>query len=287
VGSYMPIEGEAALLIENNERSLIVADLHIGIESRFVKKGLHFPSQTHLIKNRIEKLIREYTPSTLVILGDVKHNIPNISFQEWKEIPRFFKNLTELIKIEIVPGNHDGNLKRLIPKNISYHSSKGYILKNGNKKIGLLHGHTWPARDLLDVNLLFMGHNHPAIGLKDSLGIRHVDKVWIRTKWKKKRVQMYILKNETSMNGNITDSEQNSNKKKIGNPEIIIFPAFHPLIKGTAFNDPQSKFLGPLFTTESIEFDEATAYLTDGTHLGPLKNLSIHVQEDPSTCLGG
>jgi hypothetical protein len=269
----MPIEGEAALLVENHERDLIVADLHIGLESRLTKKGLHFPSQTPLIKNKLEKLIHEYTPSTLILLGDVKHNIPSISFQEWREIPRLLKSLVKLVKIEIVPGNHDSHLERLIPKNIAYYPSKGCILKNGAKNIGLLHGHTWPASDLLDVNALFMGHNHPATKLKDSLGISHIEKTWIRTKWNKKKVQKYFSRKKTSLNDELTDKDQNFIRRKIGNPEIIIFPAFHPLIKGTAFNNPISKFLGPLFDNECIELADAEAYLTDGTHLGPLKNL--------------
>ncbi len=117
-----------------------------------------------------------------------------------------------------------------------------------------------------------MGHNHPAIRFKDSLGIHHVEKVWIRTKWDRNRIQSFFTKKEVSSNELEVDSNHES-KRKIGNPEIIIFPAFHPLIKGTAFNDLQSKFLGPLFTKKCIEFDDATAHLTDGTNLGLLKNL--------------
>ncbi len=272
---YKPIEAETALLLESDERILIVADLHVGLETRFARNGLYFPSQTPLIESKLKKLIREYTPSTLIILGDLKHNIPNISFQEWKEIPRILKSLLKLVKIEIIPGNHDSNLEKVIPKNIAYHPSKGYILKNGAKKIGLLHGHTWPAIDLLDVNTLFMGHNHPAIRLKDSLGIHHSEKVWIKTKWNKKKILKYFSKKLISLNDDLADKDQNIIKRKIGNPEILIFPAFHPLIKGTAFNDPQSKFIGPLFDNECIELANADAYLTDGTYLGSLKSLYI------------
>ncbi|MFX1466958.1 MAG: metallophosphoesterase, partial [Promethearchaeota archaeon] len=125
MGSYKPLEGEAALLLEAHESVLIVADLHIGLESQFAKKGIHFPSQTPLIEDKLKKLINEYMPSKLVVLGDVKHNIPGISIQEWKEIPRLFKNLAKLVNIEIFPGNHDGNLEKLIPKNIVYQPSKG------------------------------------------------------------------------------------------------------------------------------------------------------------------
>jgi hypothetical protein len=272
MGSYVPIEGEAALLLEANELVIIVADLHIGLENRFAKNGLHFPSQTPLIEDKLIKLINEYSPSKLVILGDVKHNIPSISIQEWKEIPRLFKNLAKQTNIEVFPGNHDGNLEKLIPKNIIHHPSKGSVIQDGSKRIGLLHGHTWPAYDLFDVNSLFMGHNHPAIRLKDSLGIHFVEKVWIRTKWDKNRIQNLLAKKEVSLSNLEVDTNQNI-KMKIGNPEIIIFPAFHPLIKGTAFNDLQSKFLGPLFTKKCIQFDDATAHLTDGTNLGFLKNL--------------
>ena len=60
---------------------------------------------------------------------------------------KFLAYREKLVKIEIFPGNHDGNLKKLIPKNIVHHPSKGAAILNGAKKIGLLHGHTWPAYD--------------------------------------------------------------------------------------------------------------------------------------------
>ena len=70
MGFYKPIEAETALLLESDERILIVADLHVGLETRYARNGLYFPSQTPLIEKKLKKLIREYTPSKLIILGD-------------------------------------------------------------------------------------------------------------------------------------------------------------------------------------------------------------------------
>ena len=78
------------------------------------EKGIHVPSQTAKILNKLIAIITEYKPDRLVILGDVKYTVVSHEFGEWQDIPEFFKKLEVCIEsIAIVRGNHDANLEPL------------------------------------------------------------------------------------------------------------------------------------------------------------------------------
>lgn len=85
-------------------RTLIITDLHIGKSGHFRKAGIAAPSTINA-KNleRLEKLIRKYNPSTLLILGDLFHSKAN---REWLEFEEWLENFEDL-KIQLVTGNHD------------------------------------------------------------------------------------------------------------------------------------------------------------------------------------
>ena len=75
------ITGEPALMVG---KALVVADLHIGIEHEFRQAGLKVPSQLEGIVKRIDALIEKNKADRLIILGDVKHKVPGVSWQEEK-----------------------------------------------------------------------------------------------------------------------------------------------------------------------------------------------------------
>jgi metallophosphoesterase superfamily enzyme len=83
-----PIHDEPALLYKE-KKLLIIADLHIGIETELQESGLQVPSQTGLMQERVIALIETYDIADLVVLGDVKHNIPTSSNQERSDVRRF------------------------------------------------------------------------------------------------------------------------------------------------------------------------------------------------------
>ena len=109
----------AILLKEKSCRALVVADLHIGWEKLLSQKGIHIPSQTLKLKRQLLNLIEETKPKYLILLGDIKDAITNVSMQEWKEIPEFFDTIQqEVSEIHVILGNHDGNLKQLLLEKI-------------------------------------------------------------------------------------------------------------------------------------------------------------------------
>ena len=66
----------------------------------------------------------------------------------------FFKKIREKCDVILVPGNHDANIQKLVPDNISMISSTGMVEEN----ILLTHGHTMPSENFSHVDKIIMGH---------------------------------------------------------------------------------------------------------------------------------
>ena len=251
-----PIHNSPALGIELDKyRAIVVGDLHLGLAAELSDKGIEIPARFPEAKKRILDLIDEHEADKLFFLGDIKHNIPITSREEWEQLPDFFSELSEEAKIEIIPGNHDGDIKGLIPKNVKLHGAKGTTIGNG--QIGLIHGHAWPKKEVLKSDTIIMGHNHPTIELEDDLGGKAKEPSWIRTK--------LIPENLPEELEEAIDEEP---------PQVMIIPAFSKLVGGGAINQELPEdLLGPLFEAEAIDLDNAEAHLLDGTFLGNLKNI--------------
>jgi len=234
-------------------KSLVVADLHIGISYELYKSGINIPSQVKEMKETIEKLVKQTKAKRLIILGDVKHDVPGISIQEMREIPEFLKALSKKIKVEICLGNHDTYLKEILPEEIKLHGSKGFKINN----FGFNHGHAWPSKELISCDNLIVSHTHPTIQFTDKFGYRIVEPVWIKGKIDQEKVK------------------ERYKVKKTGKLEVIIMPAFNDLLGGTPVNikTKSDELLGPLLKNSFVNLDKSQLYLLDGTYLGMLKNI--------------
>src|SRR3989344_2623789 len=109
---------EGALVYKKN---LIISDIHIGIEYDLYKSGIRIPSQTDKIADRILKVCKREKIEKLFVLGDIKHEVPGTSWQELRELPIFFNKICKRVPVEIVPGNHDGGLEKIL--DIKFHPS--------------------------------------------------------------------------------------------------------------------------------------------------------------------
>ena len=149
-----------ALVKTEKTRTLLIADPHIGWEMELQQKGIHIPSQTGKLLNKLTAILTEYKPDALVILGDVKYTVISSEFGEWHDIPEFFKKLQPYVnKISIVRGNHDANLEPLLPENVELLPATGAVIGD----VGVFHGHKWPSPALLGCKTLVMGHLHPVV----------------------------------------------------------------------------------------------------------------------------
>ena len=252
----IPIPNSRALRIKSGgTTSLVVGDLHLGISAELAEKGIEIQSQVEKTQERLMELIRKEKAERLFFLGDVKHNIPVTSMQEWEDLPRLFSNLSEVVKVEVVQGNHDGDIGGLVTRDVSLHPTSGTTVYDG--RVGLIHGHAWPEPSLLKAEKIVMGHNHPTIEFKDELGARITEPAWIRTKIKPENLP-----------------ERLREKVEGEGPEVIVVPAFSELIGGSPVNrEIPEKLLGPMFEADAVDLDGAEIFLLDGTFLGKLENL--------------
>ncbi|UCE36526.1 MAG: metallophosphoesterase [Thermoplasmata archaeon] len=246
-----PIPNEPALLLKGKKNTLIVADLHIGIEAELRESGINIPSQTEKMALHLIELCKEHEIHDLVIVGDVKHNVPMTSGQEYFEIPRIFERLKEHVeKAHITMGNHDGNLKNYLPDWVKIHGTKGFTYKG----IGIFHGHTWPKKEVMQCSQVVIAHQHPTILFVETLGERDTRQCWVKADF-------------------ITKVTEERYPKS--NPKLIIMPTFNDLLGGIAVNERDSELLGPIMKNKLVDLDNAEIYLLDGTFLGKLSDLRV------------
>ncbi len=242
-----PVFDTTLLLAEGKERVLVAADLHLGLEHELWLGGVSIPSQTEKILARLQEYVAEIKPDRLLLLGDLKHNVPKTSWQERREIPDFLRRLSAQVKVEIVPGNHDSNLADMAPLGVRVRPSSGFLLDG----IGYFHGHTWPDEKIMRADRLVAGHLHPAVRLKDPIGHSLSRPVWVRAPLLPEAVQGHYGFASIA--------------------EIIIMPAFNDLCGGLPLNEPCDDLRGPLLTM--VDCEHARLYLRDGTDLGRLEEI--------------
>ncbi len=151
-------------------KTLIVADLHLGFEEEMKKQGVFLPRmQWRKIKKILEELLETIRPEKVVIAGDVKHRFDGLSWQERREASELLELLTSRgVEVVLVRGNHDNYLV-LVAKKYGLELVKEYWV---TPSIAVAHGHEEvEARP----ELLIIGHEHPSVSLRDSIGF--VEKV--------------------------------------------------------------------------------------------------------------
>jgi len=259
-----------ALMVEADERILIVTDMHLGIEYELAKNGISIPYQTERFLAELVGLVEQNNPDRLLMLGDVKHGVPRTSFQERKEIPLFFNRLLDVVdNIDVTRGNHDGNLQKYLPEEVNLHSSKGVII-GSDKKIAAYHGHAWPHPQILGADLIISGHNHPTVLIPTTLGLNVSKRAWIRGQINGERIANLFLELEGDKEASdIAATYEAKYGAIIGDPEMIIMPTFNDLLGGLPVNsESPTSLLGPLLGRGAISIDDFDVYLLDGTYLG-------------------
>jgi len=244
--------------VENELKTLVIADLHLGIEAVLRQKGVNIGSQTAKMLDMVTACVKEKEPDAIVLLGDIKHAVPQISFTDRKDVPQFLAALAEYAPVYIAKGNHDSQLANLLPEacktrhEVHLKSTRGFIFDN----VGYTHGHTWPSPDLFSVNFMLIGHNHPQIRLASSQSnYAKLKSVWIRAKCDYKAVESHY--------GEISNWSD---------PWIILMPAFNEISGGVTFNTPGIKLLGPI-ASKLLRQEDMEVYLLDGTYIGKAYDL--------------
>jgi len=277
----VPLSPYASLLLRKGaERVLVVSDLHIGWEVALAEKGIHVPSQTEKIIKRLEGIISSEKPDCLVILGDVKHTIAKIEVEEWRDVPRFFEEVCKMTpKVQVIPGNHDGNIEALLPEDVEVLPSHGIAFG----EVGLFHGHAWPDPKMMSCSILVVGHVHPVVVFRDPTGFRITRQVWVRAPCDgavlaRSTLRRYNVRLKRDENPQSVLKARFNVDLKVSN--LIIMPSFNDFLGGQAVNRSSitrerrfREFIGPVLRSGGVNLEKAEIYLLDGTFLGSLSHL--------------
>lgn len=269
----------AAVLVNTGKsKVLIITDTHIGWEKELQKKGIHVPSQTTKILSKLVKLLNEYKPDKLVILGDIKYSVASNEVGERRDIPDFFKKLQRYVpEVAVVRGNHDGNLEALLPESVELLGASG--VKIGD--VGVFHGHKWPSPELLGCKSLIMGHLHPVVVFRDPTGCRVTRQVWMKTTVNPEFLAQFLLgKSGVKISCSLETTLQNDFGVKLKTNNLLVMPSFNDFLGGRPINEVYSTgeaategFIGPVLRSQAVNVEAAEVYLLDGTYLGTLNQL--------------
>jgi len=267
-----------AIVKTSKTKTLLIADPHLGWEMQLQEKGIHIPSQTPKILNKLITVIAEYKPDRLVILGDVKYTVSSSEFGEWRDIPDFFNQLSKCVgSIAVVRGNHDANLEPLLPENVEFLPATGAVIGD----VGVFHGHKWPSPALLGCKTLVMGHLHPVVVFRDPTGCKIMKQVWMKAKSEPEALAKILLqKSRVKIQGSVNETLKKHYNVKAKADEIYIMPSFNDFLGGRPINETRPRkeigsesLIGPVLRSEAVDVDDSELYLLDGTFLGTLNQL--------------
>jgi putative SbcD/Mre11-related phosphoesterase len=267
-----------AQIKKGKTNTLLIADPHIGWEMALQEKGIHVPSQTPKLLNKLTAIIRKCNPLQLVILGDVKYTVVSSELGEWYDIPDFFDKLRTLVpKITIVRGNHDANIEPLLPDNVELAPATGTVIGN----IGIFHGHKWPSPALIGCKTLMMGHLHPVVVFRDPGGFKITRQVWIKASCDKQTLASILLqKHGVKIESSVASTLKKYYNVPLRTEELIVMPSFNDFLGGRPINETiprkdkgEEKLIGPVLRSEAVNVDDSEIILLDGTYLGTLNQL--------------
>ncbi|MFZ0184567.1 MAG: metallophosphoesterase [Nitrosotalea sp.] len=177
------IPSQPALILEDVQKFLVVTDLHIGFELGMISNDINVRPEEMIqeIHSSLDSLIESEKPDTLVLLGDVKSGIESISNIEWQTVPMFFE-IGKKINTIVIPGNHDGNLSRLVPDYVTMTGPSGLVIGDTL----LTHGHVMPSENFSQINRIVMGHLHPVYFQEGS--VLDGQRLWVSIKADKSKI---------------------------------------------------------------------------------------------------
>jgi putative SbcD/Mre11-related phosphoesterase len=223
--------------------AVIVGDTHFGMEEKLRRRGIYDSGFSMRLYERLKGLVAEHRAKRVIFLGDVKEDITMLDRRTGEILSR----LSMLCEVVIVRGNHDGGIEAFDRARLAPSGGLAY------EGLGLVHGHSWPAPELMMCDHLVMGHQHPMVCLTDAFGKRHTEPAWL------------IAEPDAEM---IAARYEKFNKKM----KLILMPAFNPLV-GSAINIDDNERLGPILNNKLFKLNRALVFRLDGTCLGKLENI--------------
>ncbi len=264
-----------AMIVCNDERSdLLVADLHLGFHKDLeALTGAAFPSEHLDIANAIEGIISRYDGiETLWILGDLKHSIGVDIRYNWEIIPHFLERLSDIVEVVLVPGNHDGNIHAVVPRDVRVASTKGEVLYVDGKRVGVIHGHAWPSEDVIRAEIIVMGHNHPVLNIWREVTVGNIS---VRRRPRQIPVFLKMPLDRSCVERARLGKDVSGISSKA---TLYILPSFNPLAGGVGINTEDASLRGPLVESGCARVNRAEIFSENGIFLGTMNELRRRIQ---------
>jgi len=193
---------------------LAVSDMHLGLEGTATLDGNYVPPvQLDQALEEIEDARDRTGASRLLVNGDIKNQFSGTRFTESSELEDFFEFATDAFdEVILVRGNHDNFVEEILGRYDlelqPFFKEDGVLFVHGHKKVEEV--------DVEDYDTLVVGHEHPALAIKDEVGVREKIRV--------------LLHGETR------DGEN-----------LVVLPAFAEAASGTEVNETSvSQLLCPV-----------------------------------------
>lgn len=155
------------------QHTLIIADPHVGFEDALHRDGTLVP-RGHLdaIARRLDEIASalELSPESplqrVIINGDLRHQFGPLTLGEYQGSRALLGKLLQIGReVVILEGNHDGNLAHLVEDDERVTLRRSYRLD----ELFFLHGDEEPEALPPGVHTIVIGHEHPAVGLRDRV----------------------------------------------------------------------------------------------------------------------
>lgn len=155
-GNTFVLSSERCIYWEE-EKTLILSDLHLGKTGHFRKEGIAVPQA--ILKEDLQRfvsLIQQFKPERIFVIGDMFHSRAN------KELDFFLKwrNDFSTVSMELIRGNHD-------ILSSDWYRTAGINMVHGQLNIGnFVFSHDWNDCSLTDTQYAFSGHIHPGFSIR-------------------------------------------------------------------------------------------------------------------------
>jgi putative SbcD/Mre11-related phosphoesterase len=238
-----------------SEDTLLVSDTHLGLEDQREKVGMHIPGSIMTqILECIVTPIKSLNCKRIVLLGDIKHEFGRPSEAEWFSVKKFIKALRDNnCEPEVVRGNHDNYIIYVLKE-------LGVKLHDPSLRFGdyyLTHGHQDLEDDYGDAKHIIIGHEHPAIVVKDDVGVKHRFKAFLSGTINEQTVTVLPSISPLSYGNPMNEISKNQYMtpllKKYG---VDNFTPYLIEIGKTVKKFPAMKYLNQTFITEAFEKED-------------------------------
>lgn len=131
---------------------VIVSDVHLGKAGHFRKNGIPISSAIHVDDiSRLQTLIDESQPETMLFLGDLFHSDSN---NEWHQFTRFLSQ-NPTVNFILVKGNHD-----ILPAYAYDHANLVVTPRHDADSLSFTH------EKIADSSFNISGHTHPGVRMR-------------------------------------------------------------------------------------------------------------------------